>query len=379
MKEYKFKSVFAPHINSFLRMKEAMGFGLDGFKIRLKEFDLFFIENNVTDLSITKSLISEWSKTRVNDSRRTLYDKYSVISQFCKYMCNNPGSLLNEYLKKGTVYKTDNRVKRKLNSDIIAIIDNCIAENEVKRLDGRIKQQLKRIDIDEKILTAGHSISYSVICDYIKTKLSKFKEGFIRQGYKEGSCCEFDWAEVKLNVDVYDKGNSIQVNKSLYELESFLVNLRKEEGANERIDTTIEAPNILLTFEKSSVANAYTPNDYQYYLLHHLAMEYHPDKSLYNLIDSFVEKYKTGFSRSDIIITNIGATRCKTNIRFALNNLRYWGLVINHDEKKKRSWSPSLLGLVTLLNISNLVSHLFPARKYLEMRNVFINLTLFRI
>lgn len=88
MKEYKFKSAFAPHINSFLRMKEAMGFGLVGFKIKLKEFDLFFIENNVTDLSITKSLISEWSKTRVNDSRRTLYDKYSVISQFCKYMCH---------------------------------------------------------------------------------------------------------------------------------------------------------------------------------------------------------------------------------------------------------------------------------------------------
>lgn len=69
-------------------MKEAMGFGLVGFKIKLKEFDLFFIENNVADLSITKSLISKWNKTRVNDSRRTLYDKYSVISQFCKYMCH---------------------------------------------------------------------------------------------------------------------------------------------------------------------------------------------------------------------------------------------------------------------------------------------------
>src|SRR5665647_2471511 len=81
MKEYKFKSVFAPHINSFLRMKEAMGFGLVGFKIKLKEFDLFFIENNVTDLSITKSLISEWSKTRVNDSRRTLYLSLIHISE----------------------------------------------------------------------------------------------------------------------------------------------------------------------------------------------------------------------------------------------------------------------------------------------------------
>jgi len=88
MKEYNFKSVFAPHINRFLEMKGAMGFGLVKFKTILKEFDLFFIENNVSDLCITHSLVSEWNKTRVNDSRRTLYDKYSVLSQFCKYMCH---------------------------------------------------------------------------------------------------------------------------------------------------------------------------------------------------------------------------------------------------------------------------------------------------
>lgn len=114
---------------------------------------------------------------------------------------DDPGSLLNSYLKSGTVYKSTNRRKRKLNEEIIAIIDKCIEENEVKRLDGRMKQRLKKIDIHEQILSAGHMISYSVICEYIKTKVSQFEEGFIRQGYAEGSCCEFDWAEVRLNVD----------------------------------------------------------------------------------------------------------------------------------------------------------------------------------
>jgi len=88
MGEYSFGSVFTPHFYSFLRMKAAMGFGQVKFKVILKEFDLFFIEKNVSDLCITQSLVSEWNKTRINDSRRTLYDKYSVISQFCKYMCH---------------------------------------------------------------------------------------------------------------------------------------------------------------------------------------------------------------------------------------------------------------------------------------------------
>ena len=114
---------------------------------------------------------------------------------------DKPGSLLNQYLKTGSVYNSATRTKRKLNDDIIAIIDKCLAENEVKRLTGRIKQQVKKIDIHEQILAAGYAISYSVICDYIKSKVSRFQEGFIRQGYAEGVCCEFDWAEVKLNVD----------------------------------------------------------------------------------------------------------------------------------------------------------------------------------
>lgn len=114
---------------------------------------------------------------------------------------DKPGSLLNQYLKTGSVYNCTTRTRRKLNDSILAIIDKCIGENEAKRLDGRIKQRLKRVDIHELILSAGHMISYSVVCEYIKTKVTQFAEGFIRQAYPEGSCCEFDWAEVKLQMD----------------------------------------------------------------------------------------------------------------------------------------------------------------------------------
>jgi len=88
MKEYNFASIFAPHIKSFLTMKGALGIGALKYKRILKEFDMFFVENNVEDLMITKSLISCWAKTRVNDSKITLYNKYCVLYQFCNYMCN---------------------------------------------------------------------------------------------------------------------------------------------------------------------------------------------------------------------------------------------------------------------------------------------------
>lgn len=111
-----------------------------------------------------------------------------------------PGSLLSQYLSTGTVYKSGGRPKRKLTPEVLQIINTCLEENEVKRLDGRNKQQLKKIDIHEKVLSAGHQISYSVLCDHICRIVSVSKEAFIRQQYAPGSCCEFDWGEVKLKI-----------------------------------------------------------------------------------------------------------------------------------------------------------------------------------
>ncbi|MEJ7586423.1 MAG: hypothetical protein WKI04_02555 [Ferruginibacter sp.] len=104
-------------------------------------------------------------------------------------------------MKTGSVYDIANRGKRKLSGEIIAIIDKCLLDNEGKRLHDRMKLRHKKIDIHEQILSAGYSISYTIFCDYIRTKVLQSKEAFIRQGYGEGSCCEFDWAEVKIKLD----------------------------------------------------------------------------------------------------------------------------------------------------------------------------------
>lgn len=114
---------------------------------------------------------------------------------------DDPGTAAGQYLQKGPVYDSSGRPKRKLTDGIIDIINKSLEENEVKKLDGRHKQQLRRIDIHELVLSAGHSISYSVLCDYIQKKNARFREAFVRQGYSPAHMCEFDWAEVKLKLN----------------------------------------------------------------------------------------------------------------------------------------------------------------------------------
>lgn len=156
---------------------------------------LLFYREGLTLRQIAKKLKihRDTVTSRINEYERF---KASPLSDQDK-----PRSLLNQYLKTGTVYDSTTRLKRKLSEEIIAIIDKCLAENEAKKLDGRTKQRIKKVDIHEMILAAGHSISYSVICEHISKKVLTLKEAFIRQGYAEGSCCEFDWAEVKLNLE----------------------------------------------------------------------------------------------------------------------------------------------------------------------------------
>lgn len=86
--KFEYRSVFAPYFESFLKMKDTMGYGLDKFRWTFLELDRFFLETGVTDTYITSEKIAAWNKTRANDKTRTLYYKYSVLSQFCRYMCH---------------------------------------------------------------------------------------------------------------------------------------------------------------------------------------------------------------------------------------------------------------------------------------------------
>jgi hypothetical protein len=145
--------------------------------------------------------------------------------------------------------------------------------------------------------------------------------------------------------------DAISVNRVIFDIESFLVELRTTYKLNERLDTSIVSESILKNFNSIWPKDAFRPADYQLNFLHHLAVNFLPNKDLVTLIDDFIEIFKNQFTLADIVITQSGATRCKTNIRFGLNELRDLGFVLSKGEDDKRSWAPSTIGLVALLNI----------------------------
>ena len=88
MNRFNYNSVFAPYMSNFVSMKNACGYDVLRTKWILLEFDNFFVAERVNELHIKKAQIEKWRVTRINDSERTLYTKYSVWSQFCRYMCH---------------------------------------------------------------------------------------------------------------------------------------------------------------------------------------------------------------------------------------------------------------------------------------------------
>src|SRR5680860_1145024 len=85
---FNYGSIFAPYFRDFVKMKQDLGHQALRTKWILLEFDRFFTDIGAEDLYITGELIEQWRGTRINDGQRTIYTKYSVWSQFSKYMCN---------------------------------------------------------------------------------------------------------------------------------------------------------------------------------------------------------------------------------------------------------------------------------------------------
>lgn len=109
--------------------------------------------------------------------------------------------LIIEELVSAPKYDTSKRKSRKVTDEILERIDVFLKENEEKRNTGRSKQQMKKIDIYEKLIDEGFEISYPTIVREVRKKERKRKEAYIKQDYIYGEVCEFDWGEVKLFLD----------------------------------------------------------------------------------------------------------------------------------------------------------------------------------
>lgn len=115
----------------------------------------------------------------------------------------NPGldqSELIQAIIEKPKYHSNGRKPVKVTQQILDIIEKCLESNRKKRSEGRSKQAMKKIDIHEYLIKQGCSISYSTVKRLVNQDEMRYREAFIRQEYKLGDICEFDWGEVKLDI-----------------------------------------------------------------------------------------------------------------------------------------------------------------------------------
>ncbi len=110
-------------------------------------------------------------------------------------------SSISKGLIKDYSYNSSKRRGVRLTQEIQDKIDYYVSENLRKVNTGLQKQVMKAIDIHELLVSQKFEISYSTVSHYIAKKKKYSQEAFIKQVYKPGYACEFDWGEVKLTIN----------------------------------------------------------------------------------------------------------------------------------------------------------------------------------
>ncbi|WP_172674333.1 IS21 family transposase [Persicobacter sp. CCB-QB2] len=133
--------------------------------------------------------------------RRTVR-KYLQEFEELRPQHNDFQSALRASLAIHPKYDSSNRTNSKLTDKVIARIESLLEENDRRQGLGLKKQLLKAVDIHECLEAEGYSISYSSVCAYLhKKKANRRNEAYIRQQIAAGSMTEFDWGEIKLEID----------------------------------------------------------------------------------------------------------------------------------------------------------------------------------
>lgn len=88
-----------------------------------------------------------------------------------------------------------------MNNEILERIKFYLDQNENYIQLGIRKQCMKAMDIHEALIDENFELSYSTVNNYVNKLTKKAKESFVKQIYEYGDICEFDWGDVKLNMN----------------------------------------------------------------------------------------------------------------------------------------------------------------------------------
>lgn len=128
----------------------------------------------------------------------------------------NSPEKLQDYNTSPPRFHSESRSRKRLTPEMEIIIKEQIVDNERKKKEGLRKQIKRKIDIHELLLSKGLKIGYTTVCNYIREDKLVTQEAYIKQVYLAGEECEFDWAEVKLQIAGVQKRLYLAVFTSAY-------------------------------------------------------------------------------------------------------------------------------------------------------------------
>jgi len=109
---------------------------------------------------------------------------------------------IQEVICSEPTYDSSGRKARKYTEEMDKFLDEVLENEEEKsKLLRTNKQQLTQFQIYEMVKEKGFDISLSTISNKIREKRKKPKECFIKQQYDYGDRLEYDFGEVKLEID----------------------------------------------------------------------------------------------------------------------------------------------------------------------------------
>lgn len=114
------------------------------------------------------------------------------------------------YAQSEEEYRTPDRKRTKLDEEACRFIEYWLQENKRRRNCGEAKQCIDMQEVWRLLTeTKGYSLCYSTVTAYARDYITKeeaktqpqSKECFIRQFHPAGEECQFDWGDVKLEIN----------------------------------------------------------------------------------------------------------------------------------------------------------------------------------
>ncbi len=173
-RKFEFSSVFAPYIESYLRLKLSFGEKIAVAGTTLRLFDRYCIEYNVSDAVLNNELVDGWLVSFGNEKASTHSTKISTLKCFSRHMKSLGGEVYWEpkcgYTSRSSRYVpyifSDDEIQR------ILISADSLRENYGKtrfhkifpvllrvlygtglRVSEALKLKLKNIDLENGVLT----------------------------------------------------------------------------------------------------------------------------------------------------------------------------------------------------------------------------------